>query len=403
MLGVEPERPTTAFEIAIREVEVSGGYCQLQLRARPRRGRPSFTVDWGDGSSSTFAAGGSDILWHNYRAAGSYLVEFDQDMGWFRLAECCRVDSGGGIAVVRPDVRPLWWGDWVESASATYSYWSADSFGNLGAWGEPPPWGRSITDVTACYARSRHIAGPLPHWTTSVAEAGGCFEGTGVHGRIPKWPRSMVNPGGCYDSAAGMFGEAPPWPDNAEEASYCYRGLPGVVGPVPPWPDTMRSMQGTFQDCAGLTGRIPKWPAAAMYAQSLYSGCTGLEGAWTEDPAELMPASLRRHWDAVTGASPALRRLFDSEWGGTRDTGDGDGEEEDGVVADVVAGDGLRVERNADGDFVVSLAAAPSEDPAEDAPDAHGGGRVAAGFETGGCVRVAAGETADYACMARAG
>lgn len=394
---VDGMRRETVYEFTLHDWEILDGYCQIQLWSRRRRECGSFRVDWGDGTVDTVTTLSQRPLWHNYRSTGTFRVVFDEGLAWFRLADCFAVDSRRRCYVVRPDVHPVQWGDFVESASASYCGWNGDYHGNTGAWGVPPPWGRSITDVTGCYSCSRHIAGRLPNWTNRIAKAGNCFQLTGVSGVIPHWPKSMVEPGGCYDGATGMRGRIPPWPERATSCDSCYRGNPNVYGPLPPWPETVTTTQHCYQDCPNVTGAIPPWPPGLFWATETYSGCTGLTGAWTDDAAELMPPYWPdgevRQFDCVTGASEELRALFTPDWGGTRDLSR-DSEE---VVARVVGSGKVAVTRNGNGDYVVSLREEAAGTPGGVAPGAGGtahAGGVSAG-DAGGGVRVAADEAED--------
>ena len=263
-------RLETVYEFTLHDWEVLDGYCQIQLWSRRRASCPKMTVDWGDGTIQEIETLAQYPLWHNYRETGTFRVTFDEGLAWFRLVDCFAVDSKSRAYVVRPDVHPIQWGDFVESASATYSYWNGDVHGNTGVWGVPPPWGKSIGDVSFCYSCSRHIEGRIPRWTNRITKAGCCFQLTGITGRIPRWPRNMADCQQCYES------------------------------------------------CLGLVGDIPPWPPSIELANGTYLGCKGLVGAWSDDPAELMPDNGCGHSDCVTDASDSLRALFDEDWGGTR-------------------------------------------------------------------------------------
>ena len=401
---VDGLRRETVYEFTLHDWEVLDGYCQIQLYSRRRADLSSFRVDWGDGTVDTVTALSQRPLWHNYTRTGTFRVVFDEGLAWFRLVDCFAVDSRRRVYVVRPDVHPVQWGDFVESAEGSYCGWNGDLHGNTGAWGVPPPWGRSITDVTGCYSYSRHIAGRIPPWTNRIAKAMNCYQQTGVSGVVPRWPRSMVEPGGCYDGATGMHGRIPPWPEGATVCDACYRGNPNVFGPVPPWPETVTSTQRCYQDCPNVTGAIPPWPPGLVWASETYRGCTGLAGAWTDDAAELMPPCWPdgevRQFDCVAGASEELRALFTPDWGGTRDLSK-DSEE---VVAKVVGSGRGSVARNENGDYVVSI----REEDAK--PDGGTSGQETAKHmdgvpaeAAGGGVRVAACETEDAGGGVKAG
>ena len=212
------------------------------------------------------------MLAHNWEARGRYRVKFDRRLKWFRFTEAYAIDkeSGRVRAIVRPLVYPIQWGDYVESAQATYCGWR-------GVTGRVIPWGKSIKTTFCCYERCANITGPFPKWGPSVTDCTG-----------------------TYQYSSGLAGPVPPWPKNATAGDQCYLGT-GATGIIPAWPETMTS------------------------ARMCYQGCTGLTGAWTDDPVLLMPESMNGQQGAVTdhdgvvaGAGEGLRSLFYEDWGGTK-------------------------------------------------------------------------------------
>lgn len=317
LMHTSMERRThTVFEIEISEAEADPGGCQLQCYSRKRLDAALFTVDWGDGTISEYTQNGQFTMWHNFMSAGKYTVRIDAGLSWFRLVEAYVITDTGG-KLCRPNVRPIQWGDMVESAQGTYSHWNRWYGDMKGVWGIPPAWGRSMTDVTACYTNSKNITGRIPIWTNAITRLGNCYANTAVYGKIPRWRKGMTQIGGCFDSAMGMYGQPPPWPKDVTNVDYCYRNLTGVTGKVPEWPATVESAQGCFSGCVNLTGKIPKWPENIVWVNETFKGCTGLDGAWSEDPEELMPEPAIRHHDCVKDSSAELSSLFTEEWGGT--------------------------------------------------------------------------------------
>lgn len=269
MHAVGPARPETSFELALEEEDVGARGFQILLSCERHEGRGGLGVDWGDGTWNEWTDRGRFVLWHDYAAPGTYRVRMDAGLKWFRLDDAYAVTPTGAL-LRRPSVRPLAWGDSVESARATYFGWNKWYGDMKGVWGEPPPWGRNIRTALGCYEGSRGVSGSVPGWPPLIADCTKAFRGTAVRGRIPVWPPGVVAVAGCYE------------------------------------------------DCAGLSGTIPPWSASLGDAERVYAGCTGLAGAWTEDVALLAPADVKLRDGAVEGASDALRRLFPADWGGNR-------------------------------------------------------------------------------------
>ena len=109
------------------------------------------------------------------------------------------------------------------------------------------------------------------------------------------------------------------WGDNINSCYYSYGECLKLTGFVPRWNDKISNANLTYSKCSGLTGDIPKWGAAMTSTPNCYLRCSGLTGAWTDDPDELMPARITSHGWCVSYCSAALRALFYSDWGGTRE------------------------------------------------------------------------------------
>lgn len=307
----------TAFELSLIDGEVGPRGCQLALWARRRDDEPAFTVDWGDGTRLQITTAGQTTIFHNYMAAGTYVVRFDRGLAWFRLVDAYALSDDGPM-ICRPNVRPLRWGDRVQSGTATYAYWTRWYADGKGVWGTPPPWGGEMEDAVSCYAGSKSLAGHPQPWPASMTRCASCYMGTSVTGRMPCWTSGMTDIGGCYSMATGVTGRIPPWPPSVEAIDHVYEGATGIdEQPIPPVPHTVTSMDGAFAENPRFVGDIPPWPPDLEWANETYHGCTGLTGAWTDDPALLMPAGAH-HLRTVEDASPELRALFDAEWGGTR-------------------------------------------------------------------------------------
>ena len=265
--AVAPARPETSFELALCDEDVGERGFQILLSCERHGNRGGLGVDWGDGTWNEWTDRGRFVLWHDYAAPGTYRVRMDAGLKWFRLDDAYAVTRTGAL-IRRPAVRPLVWGDSVESARATYNGWNKWYGDMKGVWGEPPPWGRNISTALGCFEGCRCVSGRVPEWPSGIEDCARTFAGTAVSGRVPRWPRGLAAAYGCYEG------------------------------------------------CSGLAGRIPPWPAALVDVERVFAGCTGLAGAWTDDPALLAPARMERHAGAVEGASDALRALFPAAWGG---------------------------------------------------------------------------------------
>ena len=323
MLGCRPVCEDTVFDIEIRDYEIAGGYCQLQMRATRRDGCASFSVDWGDGTVVEL----SDMnVWHNYTNAGRYTVRIGKNVKWWRLWECYTWTSGSQSLISRPAIFPKCWSDWLESCSGTYCAWNNPDHG--GVQGHIVPWGRSLADTTACYQFCTDVTGCFPRWTSAILNAASTFDGCkGLSGRVPAWGRNIAKVGRCYNDCPGLRGRFPAWPEGCTDFSSCFRNATGMHGELPEWPDCAETLDSAFEGCTGATGLIPKWPEAVKSVNSCYKGCAGLTGAWTDDPALLMPEEKLRNspdsdyyrcYDVVTGCSDEVRSLFwDRNWGGT--------------------------------------------------------------------------------------
>ena len=202
-------------------------------------------------------------------------MRLDKRLKWFRFTNCWTVKDGRTYSA-RPLLRPVQWGDFVESAQGTYCGMTGSREGR-GIQGGIIPWGKSIRSTFCCYERNPNLTGPIPKWGPSVTECDG-----------------------TYQYCSGLGGAIPPWPKNAVTCDQCYMNT-GVTGTIPAWPETMTRARMCYQDCKGLTG------------------------AWTDDPELLMPDRMNGqeglvtdHDDVVKDASDALRALFYEDWGGTR-------------------------------------------------------------------------------------
>ena len=216
--------PNTAFEVT-----VTNGATFAFSKLTRLSGHASFTVDWGDGSSSEHAANGTAS--HVYAADGKFVVKISDDISSFSI-------NANSKTFVTAALR---WGDSVTDASLTYSW---------------------------------------------------C---TGLTGFVPRWGENIVNANSTYYNCSRLTGFVPPWTDKITNASL------------------------TYYICTGLTGTIPRWGENIVNASETYQTCSGLTGAWTDDPAELMPERITSHGNCVIWSSAALRALFYSDWGGTRE------------------------------------------------------------------------------------
>ena len=271
----DPWKEETIFDISFEDWEIQGGYCQVQFYQTPRDGFDAIGVDWGDGMVQDWPKS-RYTMYHNWTQAGRYRVRFDKRLKWYRFTECFTVTSDGRSLVSRPAVFPVQWGDWVESAKGTFCAWNNSDHG--GVQGRVIPWGKSLRDTFCCYQFCTDITGSFPKWGPSVTDCTGTFDG-----------------------CKGLSGTIPPWPKNATSGSQCYQNT-NVTGIIPAWPETMTS------------------------ARMCYKGCTALTGAWTTEAELLMPERMNGqegyvtdHDEVVADASDALRLLFNSDWGGTRD------------------------------------------------------------------------------------
>ena len=313
----------TEIGLEIADFEVGDGCCELQIQVGRRSGGfPCVTIDWGDGrieSQTTYLAK------HEYAKAGRYFVRIGPEARWFRVWDCYAVSKDGRRRLVcRPRMRLYRWSDWLDSAEGSFCGWSDPTHGGL--TGPVPRWGRSMTNTRCCYEACMDIEGGFPEWTDAITDATGTFQDSSLSGPVPRWGENVAKASFCY-SNCNVRGRFPAWPSGCTECASCYRNARGLTGPLPPWPVGATSLDGTYEGCTGATGKIPAWPASVESVSRCYFGCTGLTGAWTEDPAELMPEAKLvyppgsgnvRCFDAVTGASDALRSLFwDRNWGGT--------------------------------------------------------------------------------------
>ena len=160
--GREPLNEETAFDIEFTDEHIVDGiYCQVQFEITPRAGFDAVGVDWGDGTKQDWPKA-SRTMAHNWSARGRYRVRLDKRLKWFRFTECWTVANGRTYAS-RPLLRPVQWGDFVESAQGTYCGWTGTREGR-GIRGGIIPWGKSITSTFCCYERNPNLTGPFPKW-----------------------------------------------------------------------------------------------------------------------------------------------------------------------------------------------------------------------------------------------
>ena len=275
MFASGPFKEETIFDMEFDEIEIpAGGRCQVQFYITPRDGFDAVGVDWGDGTIQDWPKS-QYTMRHDWTAPGKYRVKLDKRLKWFRFVESWT--SANGISCTsRPLLRPVQWGDFVESAEGTYCGWTGTREGR-GIRGGIIPWGKSIKTTYCCYERNPNLTGPFPKWGPSVTVC----DGTYLH-------------------CSGLGGKIPPWPEKAVSCDQCYEGT-------------------------GAAGSIPAWPPSMTRARMCYRGCKGLSGAWSDDPGLLMPdrmngreGSVTDHDDVAKDAGDALRALFYEDWGGTR-------------------------------------------------------------------------------------
>ena len=275
MFAGEQVKEDTVFDLDFDDVEIpEGGYCQIQFNITPRAGFDAVGVDWGDGTVQDWPKSQYTMA-HNWTTPGHYRVKLDKRLKWFRFTTCWTV-SGGRSYRACPMIRPVQWGDFVESAQGTYCGMTGTREGR-GIQGGIIPWGKSIRSTACCYERNPNLTG-----------------------RFPKWGPSVTVCDGTYQYCSGLGGKIPPWPKNAVSCDQCYLST-------------------------AATGNIPAWPETVETARMCYQGCSGLTGAWTDDPDLLMPATINRSEGMITGhdnvvkdAGESLRALFYEDWGGTR-------------------------------------------------------------------------------------
>ena len=275
MFSAGTPKVDTVFDLDFDEVDIpEGAFFQVQFNISPRDGFDAVGVDWGDGNVQDWPRS-QYTMYHNWSSPGRYRVRLDGRLRWFRFTSSYSVVNGRSRSA-RPLVRPVQWGDFVESAEGTYCGLSGTREGR-GIQGVAIPWGRSIRNTNCCYQGATGLVGPFPKWGPSVTVCDGTYQYSGLGGNIP------------------------PWPKNAVSCDQCYMNT-------------------------GASGAIPAWPATMESARRCYMDCANLDAAWTDDPELLMPATINRaegavtgHDDVVKGTGESLRALFYEEWGGTRE------------------------------------------------------------------------------------
>ena len=174
MFAGEPLKDNTVFDLDFDEIEVpEGGYCQIQFYITPRAGFDAVGVDWGDGTVQDWPKS-QYTMYHNWTAPGHYRVRLDKRLKWFRFTNCWTVKDGRSYSA-RPLLRPVQWGDFVESAQGTYCGMTGSREGR-GIQGGIIPWGKSIKSTFCCYERNPNLVGPIPKWGPSVTECDGTYQ-----------------------------------------------------------------------------------------------------------------------------------------------------------------------------------------------------------------------------------
>ena len=316
--------PDTAFEVT-----VTNGATFAFSKITRLSGHASVTVDWGDGTASTHTSSPAS---HAYAADGKFVVKISDDISSFSFNDNSKTFLTAALR----------WGDSVTDASGTY-------YGCSGLTGFVPRWGANITTVgggfySGCYNGCTGLTGTIPPWTDKITNAGYTYYNcVSLTGTIPPWTDKITNASGTYYKCVSLTGTIPPWTDKITDASETYSwcvSLTGTIpewganivnasstydrgqkltGSIPPWNDKITNASGTYRTCQGLTGEIPPWGENIVNASGTYQTCQGLTGAWTDDPAELMPERITSHENCVIWSSAALRALFYSDWGGSRE------------------------------------------------------------------------------------
>ncbi len=252
----------------------------------PPRKDTVVTVDWGDGTTTVTNSGSTAdyLLEHAYAERKEYVVQI-------------------GDTLLKP----------LHFYRLKYGYkknWP-DAVKNFMRWGDSAQ--NAYESLLYCY----NCVGMTPRWPEGMQNVAQAYWQTKMTGPIPPWPKNCWGRE-VYQNNKYLRGAIPEWGGFSGGANGTYYGCTGLTGAIPPWGEKVTVANNTYYGCTGLTGAIPPWNNVKE-ARSTYRNCTGLTGAWTDDPAELMPTNIAHDAYVVAGASPELRALFYTDWGGTKE------------------------------------------------------------------------------------
>ena len=236
----------------------------------------SFTVDWGDGKISEYAAIATDrSLVHLYDIPGTYTIRISGNFSGIYLHD----QQGTADNLQSIDQ----WGD-IEWTTMAGAFYGAD---NMIYNATDVPDLSSVTDMSYMFFDTTGFSsGDLSGWNVSgVTDMGSMFAFSGYTGDLSDWDVSSVtNISGMF-SYSGYTGDLSDWDvSSVTNISGMFRNS-GYTGDLSDWDvSSVENMAIMFSGATSFNSDLSEWDVSAvLHMDDMFSGATSFEqnlGPW---------------------------------------------------------------------------------------------------------------------------
>ena len=236
----------------------------------------SFTVDWGDGKISEYAAIATDrSLVHLYDIPGTYTIRISGNFSGIYLHD----QQGTADNLQSIDQ----WGD-IEWTTMAGAFYGAD---NMIYNATDVPDLSSVTDMSYMFFDTTGFSsGDLSGWNVSgVTDMGSMFAFSGYTGDLSDWDVSSVtNISGMF-SYSGYTGDLSDWDvSSVTNMSGMFRNS-GYTGDLSDWDvSSVENMAIMFSGATSFNSDLSEWDVSAvLHMDDMFSGATSFEqnlGPW---------------------------------------------------------------------------------------------------------------------------
>ena len=237
----------------------------------------SFTVDWGDGKISEYAAIATDLsLVHLYDIPGTYAIRISGNFSGIFLGD----DSGVAGKLQSIDQ----WGDikWTTMAGA-FSH-----AGNMLYNATDVPDLSSVTDMSFMFARTGFSSDDLSGWNVSgVTDMRNMFLSSGYTGDLSGWDVSSVTDmQNMFSGASSFDSDLSSW--NVSAVTYMnsmFSRASSFNSDLSGWDvSSVTGMRSMFSGASSFDSDLSEWDVSAvLHMDDMFSGATSFEqnlGPW---------------------------------------------------------------------------------------------------------------------------